>query len=169
MFCPRCAKKFESDISYCRTCGLSLDEVRKIVNGEADTEPEIRRGPNFGLMQAGISIFIFGMVVALANAALATAIGFSQDIGKAIFLSLIAVGMLLLGLAFVFPQKRYVKRRSKDINGADEIPSMSTAPLRDQLKGQREQFIDVDFRNTDRELVNTEVSSVTEHTTRQLG
>ena len=169
MFCPRCAKKFEADTSYCRTCGLSLDEVRRILSGEADTEPEIRRRPNFSLMQAGIAIFILGMVVALGNAALSTAIGFRPDIGKVIFLSMIAIGMLFLGLGFVFPRTRYIANRSKQDKELESTPAKSTSRLKARLEEPREAFLDVEFPKDDREPVNIEVSSVTEHTTRQLG
>jgi hypothetical protein len=169
MFCPRCAKKFEADTSYCRTCGLSLDEVRQILNGGADTEPEYRRRPNFSLMRAGIAIFILGMVVALGNAALSTAIGFSPDIGKVIFLSMIAVGMLFLGLGFVFQQKRYVTRRSNANTKSDPARTKSTSRLAAQLEEPREDFLEVEFPKDDREPVNAELPSVTEHTTRQLG
>ena len=103
MFCPRCAKKFEVDTSFCRNCGLSLDGVQKFVHGKAETEPEFRRRPNLSVMQIGIGIFILGLVIALGNVALRTAFGFSQDAGKVIFLSLVAIGMLFLGLGFVFP------------------------------------------------------------------
>ena len=60
MYCPRCAKEFESGTSYCRTCGLSLDGVAAIVKGEAETEPEMRTAPNGKLMRIGIGTFILG-------------------------------------------------------------------------------------------------------------
>jgi hypothetical protein len=68
MYCPRCAKEFESGTSYCRTCGLSLDGVAAIVKGEAETEPEMRTAPNGKLMRIGTGTFILGLVAALGNA-----------------------------------------------------------------------------------------------------
>jgi hypothetical protein len=167
MFCPRCAKKFDPDTSYCRTCGLSLGGVREIVSGESGTEPEFKLRPNFKLMQIGIAIFIMGMVVALANAALSTAIGFKKDIGTVIFLTMIAIGMAFLGIGFVFPQKRYVKRRSNVEPTADET-NLRTAPLRSELNAGQASAIENEFPNEPREPLHVEVQSVTEHTTRQL-
>lgn len=167
MFCPRYAKKFDPDTSYCRTCGLSLDGVREIVSGEAESEPEFKLRPNFKLMQIGIAIFIMGMVVALANAALSTAIGFNKDIGTVIFLTMVAIGMAFLGIGFVFPQKRYVKRRSSVEPTADEN-NLMTGPLRNELHAGQASAVEFELADDQREPVHVDVPSVTEHTTRQL-
>src|SRR3954468_13993790 len=63
MYCPRCANKFESGTSYCRTCGLSLDQVSAIVSGEKESQPLVKSGPNRDLMRYGIGTFILGLVV----------------------------------------------------------------------------------------------------------
>jgi len=163
MFCPRCAKKSDPNTSFCRTCGLSLGEVRAIVTGESASEPEFKYRPNFKIMQIGIAIFILGMVVALASAALTSAFGFNKEIGKAIFLTIIAIGMLLLGLGFVFPTKRYVKRRS-NVESTADLENLMTGPLRNELNSSPAST----FVHDTRQPVHADVPSVTEHTTRQL-
>ena len=120
-------------------------------------------------MQIGISIFILGMFVALANAALSTAIGFNKDIGKAIFLAIIAVGMLFLGLGFIFPQKHYTKRRTKAPLAEDETePDRMTSSLNNVLANGQESAHEIEFPKDEREPIHAEIPSVTEHTTSQL-
>jgi len=167
MFCPRCAKKSDPNTSFCRTCGLSLDEVRGIVTGESASEPEFKYRPNAKIMQIGISIFILGMVVALANAALSTAFGFNKNIGTVVFLSMVAIGMAFLGTGFVFPQKRYAKRRSNFSSKKEEI-ELETSPLRPELADGLELANDVEFPKDRRARSHAELPSITEHTTRQL-
>jgi len=166
MFCPRCAKKSDPNTSFCRTCGLSLDEVRAIVTGESASEPEFRYRPNFKIMQAGIAIFILGMVVALGNAALSTAFGFNKNIGTVIFLTMIAIGMAFLGIGFVFPQKRYAKRRP-NFSSKEDI-ELETSPLSPELAEGLELANDVEFPKDRRARSHAGMPSVTEHTTRQL-
>ena len=162
MYCPRCAKEFESGTSYCRTCGLSLDSVAAIVKGEAETEPEVRTGPNGKLMRFGIGTFIFGLAIGLGSGVLKNLGLFTEAaIARSVFLLLVMVGMLLLGAGVVFPQKRYVKKKR-------------TIPEREQEKGlatdRLEQLPSAD-RSVD-DLVSVvrsrEPDSVTEPTTRQL-
>src|SRR6478736_3464327 len=101
MYCPRCAKEFESGTSYCRTCGISLDGVAAIVKGEAETEPEVKTGPNRDLMRIGMGCFIFGIVIALGNAMVRDLGLWPYDLGKYVFLTLVMIGMLLLGVGIV--------------------------------------------------------------------
>src|SRR5690242_3148765 len=98
MYCPRCSKEFEAGTSYCRICGLSLESVAQIVKGEAETEPEMRKGPNGNLTRAGIGSFILGGVIGLSipifkNLELFTA----AAVARYVFLVFVMLAMLMLG------------------------------------------------------------------------
>src|SRR3982750_1528146 len=103
MYCPRCAKEFDPGTAFCRTCGLSLDGVAAIVTGEAETEPEFRTGPNREIQRYGIASFILGTVIALGNAMVRDLGLWPYDIGKYVFMTLIMLGLLLIGAGVVFP------------------------------------------------------------------
>ena len=162
MYCPRCSKEFSPETSYCRTCGLSLEGVVQIVQGEAETEPEIRSGPNGTLTRAGIGSFIVGGVIGLSipifkNLELFTA----ASVARYVFLVIVMLSMLMLGAGVVFPQKRYVKKKKKaDSTATDKDPSIVTGRLELPSTDRNvDDFIMSDTRKPD---------SVTEHTTRRL-
>lgn len=166
LFCPRCGNRFVADISYCRTCGLSLDGVSEIVNGEAASAPEVRTRPNFKLFRLGIGLFILGLVVGLINGALRDFELYPNSYGKTLFLAIIAVGMLLLGAGFVFPTKRYAKRKPGETTGSKA--RLDTAPLAGQLSTPANDIDFLEFPNDHRDLEAVPVGSVTEQTTRNL-
>ena len=162
MYCPRCANEFESGTAYCRTCGLSLDDVAAIVSGEKDSQPIVKSVPNRNLIRYGVGTFILGMMIALGNAALKDFHLFPEAIGKFIFLTLIMIGMALLGAGIVFPQKRYIKQKDRSPDKSEEQTSLPTANL--QVLPSADRIIDdIVFPTNTREP-----DSVTEHTTRHL-
>ena len=156
LYCPRCSNQFTNEVIYCRTCGLSLAGVSKIVNGEADSAPVITRRPNFKLFRIGITLFIMGLVIGLINGALKDFELFPQSYGKLIFMLFVAAGMLTLGAGFLFPTKKYSKRGSSELN--------RTSPP--QLEEPKADISDIGFPARTREL--EPVGSVTDHTTRNL-
>jgi hypothetical protein len=162
MYCPRCTKEFEPGTAFCRTCGLPLDQVAAIVNGERDTEPEVKTSPNRNLMRYGMGVFILGLVIALGNAILKDFGLFPEAIGKYIFLSLVMVGMGLIGAGVVFPQKRYVKRKGRAPRNVELQEALATANL-DRLPSADRSIDDFTLSTNSREP-----DSVTDHTTRQL-
>lgn len=166
LFCPRCGNQFTGDISYCRTCGLSLDGVSEIVKGEAESEPLVTRRPNFKLFQIGIALFILGLVIGLINGALRDFELFPQSYGKLVFMLLVAAGMLTLGAGFLFPTKKYTKR--KPSKGAGNGTRSETSPLAGQLNPAEASINDMEFRKDVRETEKIPVGSVTEGTTRDL-
>jgi hypothetical protein len=155
MYCPRCAKEFTPDTSYCRTCGLELGPVSELVNGDLATAPEVRSRPNFKLFRIGFGIFILGMVVGLLNGALKGFGLFPDEYGKFVFLSFIAAGMLCLGAGFVFPKKYYVKKKRKEQLGEAETPALTTG----KFEG---------LPSADRNIDIAQPVSITERTTRNL-
>jgi len=169
LYCPRCSNRFSIDTSYCRSCGLSLDDVSKIVTGEAETAPEIQTRPNFKLFRLGMGLFIFGMVIGLINGALKDYELYPNSYGKTLFLVIIAAGMLLLGAGFVFPTKKYKKPKVSEPNIVDADVELDTSPLAGKLEAARVSANDLDFPKDDREPEKIPVGSVTEHTTRNLG
>ena len=164
MYCPRCAKEFDHGTSYCRTCGLSLGSVVEIVTGDAENEPEIKKGPNEKLTRPGIGSFIVGSVIGLSipifkNLELFTA----AAIARYVFLLLIMLGILLIGAGVLFPQKRYVKRKGRVVSGKDrQTEALATANL-SQLPSADRNIDNIEFPVNKREP-----DSVTEHTTRHL-
>jgi hypothetical protein len=161
LFCPRCGNQFKSETSFCRTCGLSLDGVSEIVNGEAESAPEMISRPNFKVMRIGIGLFICGLVIGLANGALKDFDLFPQVYGKLIFMAMAALGMLMLGAGFLFPTKRYKKRKS-----SSKSPTFDTATLNEQLIPAGPN--DFAFPNDTRELEPVPIGSITENTTKNL-
>ncbi len=162
LYCPRCGKQFSPETIYCRSCGLSLDGVSKIVSGEADDAPEMTSRPNWKLMRVGIGLFILGLVIGLANGAIRDFELFPQAYGKVVFMAMVALGMLMLGAGFLFPTKQYKKRRSR----SQTAPDLEAASLREQLNAQAAD--DLVFPIETRELDPIAVGSVTENTTRNL-
>lgn len=167
MYCPRCGKQFDLGTSYCRTCGLSLDGVSDIVSGEAESEPVVTRRPNFKLFRIGIAMFILGLVIGLINGALKDFELFPQSYGKLIFMLFVAAGMLTLGAGFLFPTKKYTKRKpTTGSSGVDK--KLDTAPLARSLDEARPNLDQVHFSKDDREFEKVPAASITEHTTRNL-
>ena len=169
LYCPRCGKQFASETSFCRTCGLSLDGVSEIVNGEAGSAPEMVSRPNGKLMRVGIAVFIFGTALALFTAAVKDLGLFPEIYGKMVFLFVVSIGMLLIGAGFVFPSKVYKKhRRTEDFKPARSTKTLETAPLANSLAPGEPSAAIIDFPVDTRELDPVPVGSVTENTTRNL-
>lgn len=163
MYCPRCSKEFTPGPSYCRTCGLSLDGVVEIVTGEAENEPEIKKGPNQKLIRAGMGSIIPGMVIGLSipifkNLELFTA----AATARYIFLGLIMLGILLLGAGVLFPSRRYVKKKAPRSSREPETPMIETARLEALRAG------DLSVNDFQIPSNSREPDSVTENTTRLL-
>ena len=164
MYCPRCSKEFAPGTSYCRTCGLSLGAVVEIVTGDAENEPEIKKGPNEKLVRAGIGIFIIGAVTGLSIPIFKNLELFNAAaITRYIFLLLIMLAILLLGAANVFPQKRYIRKKGKKTLSEDgDKDSIATGRL-GQLPSAERNIDDLMLPKNSRQP-----DSVTEHTTRRL-
>ncbi len=169
MYCPRCGRQFSGKTSYCRTCGLSLDGVNEIVTGEAATAPERTSRPNNIAIRLGMSLFILGTVLGLANAVLRDLDLYPEIYGKAIFLSFVMAGLLSIGVSFLFPSTKYKKRQRPEDHFEDaSTGGLITAPIADQLTSGEPDGLNIVFPKETREAVMAEHSSVTEHTTRQL-
>lgn len=168
LYCPRCSKPFSSEISYCRTCGLSLDGVSKIVSGEAENAPAMTWRPNFKLMRLGIGLFIFGMVIGLIYGAVRDLGLFPEAYGKMIFLGIIALGMLTMGAGMLFPTKKYTRSKPLSADRSDPDAGLDTASLAGQLPSAQVGVNDIEFPKDAREFDKVAACSVTEHTTRNL-
>lgn len=170
LYCPRCAKAFTTDTSYCRTCGLALDKIAGIVTGDAENAPLTVRRPNFTFVRYGLVLFILGLVIGLVNGMLRDFELYPDRYGKMIFLAVIAIAMLTMGSAFVFQNTVYKKRKgtASPAAGDDTPAAFQTAPLAGELPApDTNEFINpvIDFP---RERVMAEPGSVTERTTRNL-
>lgn len=163
LYCPRCAKPFTTETSYCRTCGLALGKVSEIVKGDAENAPVTVSRPNFNAIRYGVGIMILGLVIGLLNGMLRDFGLYPDRYGKAIFLAVIAIAMLTMGSAFVFPTKKYRKRK-----GADLPEQLATTPLAGQLSPADPDMNIIDFPKDHREPVMAEPGSITERTTRNL-
>jgi len=169
LYCPRCGSQFTGNISYCRTCGLSLDGVSEIVNGEAASAPVIISRPNFKAFRIGIGLVILGLAVGLINGALRDLDLFPQSYGKMLFLFLVAAGMLTMGAGFVFPTKKYAKQKaSRSTVQKDADEKLDTAPLAGKLNSAYDSPDEIHFPKDGREFEMAEAGSVTEQTTRNL-
>lgn len=165
MYCPRCSKEFASGTSYCRTCGLSLGAVVEIVTGDAENEPEIKKGPNEKLTRPGIGIFIIGAVVGLCIPIFKNLEFFTAAaITRYIFLLLVMLAILLIGAGALFPQKRYIRKKgNKALSEEGDNDSIATGRL-GQLPSAERNIGDLMLPKNSRQP-----DSVTEHTTRRLG
>lgn len=165
LYCPRCAKPFSTDTSYCRTCGLELNGVAEIVSGDAKNAPVVTRRPNFGAMRIGLGLFIFGLVIGLLNGILKDFNLFPERYGKMVFLGFIIMALVTMGSAFIFPTKKYTKRKTSEPSSGPK-KKFQTAPLAGQLpEGDQSP---INFPKKEREPLMAEHASVTEHTTRNL-
>lgn len=168
MFCPRCGKQFDIATSFCRTCGLALNDVSEIVGADAANSPETTTKPNYNMIRIGIALFILGTVLGLANVIVRDLDLFPEIYGRAVFLSFVIAGLLSMGLSFLFPKKVY-KKRKRTLADADATNSLNTAPLDAQLPPAAVDVADISFPKDTREHAAAEPASVTEDTTRQLG
>jgi nitrate reductase gamma subunit len=117
-------------------------------------------------MRIGIACFIFGTVIALANAMVRDLGLFPEALGKYVFMTLVIVGMTLIGGGVVFPQRRYIKKKTaKPTAGADNYLAVLTTPLTGLPSADR----NVEGFNVPRDPAEPiPVPSVTESTTRNL-
>jgi hypothetical protein len=166
LYCPRCAASFAVGTAFCRTCGLELGGVAKIVQGDDGEAPVRTVRPNFRLMTIGVAMFILSLVVGLVFGALKEFQLFDPRYGKAIFFAFVAVSMLTLGLGFVFPTRKFSKRKvaDPDIN-VDRGTSPLPRSLPDTPAHAGTAFSSFDKRADEAEL---QPASVTERTTRNL-
>jgi hypothetical protein len=169
LYCPRCANAFTTSTSYCRTCGLSLDGVAKIVTGDSENAPVRVWRPNFNAIRYGVGIMILGLVIGLLNGMLRDFGLYPDRYGKMVFLAVIAVAMLTMGSAFVFSTRTYKKQKRPDSLPAPDLrEQLETAPLAGQLSPADPDMNIIDFPADKREPVMAEPGSITERTTRNL-
>jgi hypothetical protein len=143
--------------------------VSKIVTGDAENAPVTVTRPNFNGIRYGVVLFVIGLVIGLLNGALRDFALFPDRWGKVVFFMFIAAGLLAMGSAFVFPTKKYKKRKSPDSPPAPDLrEQLGTAPLAGQLSPADPDMNIIDFPAADREPVMAEPGSVTERTTRNL-
>lgn len=158
LHCPRCGKLFTVETAFCRTCGLSLGPVVDAVNTDVSDKPLVTSRPNYKTIRIGIGLCILGLVIGILNGALREMDLFPQAYGKAIFMIIFAIGLLLMGAGIIFPTKRYSKPKS-----------LSPPRPNDQLPPAQQEFADeIDLPQRTRELERNQAASVTEHTTRNL-
>lgn len=166
LYCPRCAKGFTTGTSYCRTCGLSLAGVSEIVHGDSENAPVTVTRPSFNAIRYGVGLMILGLVIGLVNGMLRDFNLYPDRYGKMVFLAFIAVAMLTMGSAFLFPTKVYKKRKPAAPGSPRQF---DTAPLPGELPAaDTSDLVDISFPVAAREPVSVDAPSITEHTTRNL-
>ena len=132
-YCPRCSAQFSGETIFCRKCGLALGGVKEILNSEAGNKPEYVTRPNMNAFRFGIGLFIFGLVLGLVFGVLKDFELFPARYGKAVFLGMIAAGMLCFGYAVAFPTKKYKKPKRNESTPDGPVDQLSTAPLAAEL------------------------------------
>jgi len=163
MYCPRCANKFETGTAFCRTCGLSLDGVSAIVSGEKESQPIIKSVPNRDLIRYGIGTVILATVVGLSHGALKDFHLYPESVGKFVILTLLMIGIVLVGAGVMFPKKKYINQKGISPREDDEQTSLPTANLHVLPTAERS-IDDIVFPSA----AAREPDSVTENTTRHL-
>lgn len=162
MYCPRCASKFEANTSFCRTCGLALDGVDKIVEGDAANAPEVRTRPRGNTIRLGIGLFMLGTAFGLANILIREVL--PEIYGKTAFLFFVITGMLTIAIGFLFPKKQYMKRSRPEARTND----LASSPAVALLPNAGRNVDDLVMPRSSDDLM-TEPASVTDRTTRRLG
>lgn len=114
-------------------------------------------------MRMGLCLFIFGLVIGLANGALRSFNLYPDEWGKAIFLGFVTIGMACLGLGLIVPARR--KRGPATKQDVTEIKPATTTS---QLPAGDLETADAVFSAPTRERVMAQPGSVTESTTRNL-
>jgi len=163
MYCPRCANKFESGTAFCRTCGLSLDGVSAIVSGESESEPIVKSVPNPNLVRYGIGTVILATVVGLGHGALKDFHLYPESVGKFVVLTMLMIGIVLIGAGVLFPKKKYINQTQPRSGESDKQSALPTSDL-GLLPNAERSVDDIAFPSTN----TREPGSVTENTTRHL-
>ena len=150
MYCPNCGKDNSNEQRFCRSCGLSLQTISKVLNSELSADYDLieieKRKPKkwhnplmygFIMLILGLTIIFFGRTV-LGEQLIA-------DIGTAIaFLGVIIFGYK--GFSLMFPKSNILpqSKRAKALSGNEPTNKLPSAT---EFEG---------------------LPSVTEHTTRHL-
>jgi hypothetical protein len=165
MYCPRCAKKFDSGTAFCRSCGLSLDGVVAIVSGEKENETLIKSVPDRDLVRYGIGTVILATVIGLGHGALKDFHLYPESVGKFVVLAILMIGIVLIGAGILFPKKKYVNQtQPRAGEESDDQTTFPTANLHVLPTADRS-IDDIAFPSS---ASAREPNSVTENTTRQL-
>jgi hypothetical protein len=164
MYCPRCAKKFDLGTAFCRTCGLSLDDVSAIVSGEKESQPIVKSVPNRDLVRYGIGTVILATVVGLGHGALKDFHLYPESVGKFVVLTMLMIGIVLVGSGLLFPKKKYINQTERRRGESDKPSALPTSDL--GLLSSADRSIDeIAFPSA---TASREPDSVTENTTREL-
>jgi hypothetical protein len=163
MYCPRCAKEFDTGTAFCRTCGLSLDGVSAIVSGEKESQPLVKSVPNRDLIRYGIGTVILATVVGLGHGALKDFHLYPESVGKFIILMTLMIGIVLVGAGVMFPKKKYINQSQPRRDESDKQPALPTSEL-GSLPSAERSVDEIVFPSA----AAREPDSVTENTTRHL-
>jgi len=104
MHCPNCGQQTNSELKFCRSCGMKLDSVAKALNqhldvDDTDTAIEKGRGRTFPTVSIGVVLMFIGIVIGVAGQ------GMWGAKTAAVILSLL--GMLIMVYRFLPAAARY--------------------------------------------------------------
>jgi hypothetical protein len=135
MHCPNCGKPAAGDQQFCRSCGMSLEAVGKLVVQHSSSSVEVqRRNDKVAMEQAAIRTMfnwlILGMIILGAGVAMII-VNKNFDIGK--WFSLLASFFILGGTGVATAGVLNPLRQAANFTGSPNQKSLPTNPVPDEL------------------------------------
>ena len=161
MFCPNCGREVEpdSDVRFCRYCGLALSETKDNLRGYSEVKREAYKFINVSFVLVAILFWIqyFGLIP------------WGSFTGGNFLLILIfgfVFGLWFMGNWVVDKPAKYVKR--KDGDGTRELSVSETYGSQKNLPFANDESVRPASPRVKKTAEMIERSSVTDHTTREL-
>ena len=135
MHCPNCGKPADGDQQFCRSCGMSLEVIGKLVAQHSASPVAVqRRNDKVALEQAAVRTMFnwitLGMIILGAGAAMIV-VNKNFDVGK--WFSLLSSFLILGGTGVATAGVLNAIRRAPGISGPPEQKSLPTNPIPNEL------------------------------------
>ena len=140
MHCPNCAQPAVADQQFCRSCGMSLEAVAKLVAEHSSVPAEVQKKLDkvaleaamvrtmFNWMMWGMIILGLGVFLLVVNKNL----GIGKEVGLvSSFLILGGVGVATAGVLKAIKQGTMIatSRHANHISGSSDTQSLPTHPI----------------------------------------
>src|SRR6185369_14420 len=135
MHCPNCGKPAAGDQQFCRSCGMSLETVGKLVVQHSSSSVEVqRRNDKAAREQAAVRTMfnwiMLGMIILGIGVAMII-VNKNFDIGK--WFSLLSSFLILGGTGVATAGFLNAVRQAANITGPPNQKSLPTNPVPDEL------------------------------------
>jgi zinc ribbon protein len=140
MHCPNCAQPATADQQFCRSCGMSLEAVSKLVAEHSSSPVEVQKKADKVALEAAIVRTMFNWImwgmIAIGVGVLLLVINKNIGIGSHLnlpisFLLLGGVGIVSAGVLKAIKQGTLLatSRNANQITGSPDTKSLPTHPI----------------------------------------